>query len=128
MNQAYKPEGYGSVSIYIMANGAQRVIDFLAQTFSAKQLRRTDNADGSIMHVEVQVDDSVVMIADAGEGFPAFPVWVHVYVADVDATYRRALDAGGVSVQAPVQKGDVDKRSGVMDPAGNTWWISTQVG
>jgi PhnB protein len=51
-----------------------------------------------------------------------------VYVDSVDETYRRALDAGGVSVQPPKQKGqDPDRRGGVKDPAGNTWWIATQV-
>lgn len=128
MNQSYKPEGYASVSVYVMAEGAQRVIDFLKATFDAKETRRYDNPDGTIGHVEVQIDDTVVMLAEAGEGFPAFPVWLHVYVPDVDATYQCALAAGGVSVQEPVQKGDPDRRGGVKDPAGNTWWIATQVG
>jgi uncharacterized glyoxalase superfamily protein PhnB len=68
------------------------------------------------------------MLADGGGQVPAFPVWLHVYVPDVDATYRRALAAGGVSVQEPSQQGDPDRRGGVKDPAGNTWWIATQVG
>lgn len=128
MDQSYKPPGYASVSAYIMVDGAQRVINFLTETFDARQLRRYDNPDGSIMHAEVKIDDTVVMLADGGEGYPAFPVWLHVYVADVDATYQRALDAGGTSVQEPVQKDDPDRRAGVKDPAGNTWWIATQVG
>jgi uncharacterized glyoxalase superfamily protein PhnB len=104
------------------------VIDFLTQTCDARQTRRTDLPDGSIMHAEVQIDDTVVMLADAGGEFPAFPAWLHVYVPDVDATYQRALEAGGISVQEPVQKeGDTDRRGGVKDPAGNTWWIATQV-
>jgi PhnB protein len=127
MPAAYKPEGYNSVSVYIMASGAQRVIDFLKSAFDATALRRFDNPDGTIMHAEVRVGDSVVMIAEAGGGYPAFPVWLHVYVPDVDALFKRALAAGGVSVQEPVQKpGDPDRRGGVQDPAGNTWWISTQ--
>ncbi|MDY7230484.1 VOC family protein [Hyalangium rubrum] len=128
MSRVYKPEGYASVSVYVMANGAQRVIDFLKKTFDAKDLRRYDNPDGTIMHAEVRIDDTVVMISDGGGNFPAFPVWLHVYVPDVDATYQRALAAGGISVQEPQQKGDPDRRGGVKDPAGNTWWISTQVG
>jgi PhnB protein len=113
MNKQYKPQGYASVSVYIMANKAQRVIDFLKDTFDARQTRRTDLPDGSIMHAEVQIDDAVVMIADASDVFPAFPVWLHVYVPDVDATYRRALGAGGVSVQEPSQtEGEPDRRGG----------------
>jgi len=129
MSSGYKPEGYNSVSVYIVANGAQRVVDFLKKTFNAGELRRFDTPDGKIMHGEVRVGDTVVMIADAGGNYPAFPAWLHVYVPDVDATYKKALDAGGISVQAPVRKeGDPDKRGGVKDPAGNTWWISTQMG
>jgi len=128
MNGPYKPQGYASVSVYIMADGAQRVIDFLEKTFDARQTRRTDLPDGSIRHAEVQVEDTIVMIADASGEFPAFPVWLHVYVPDVDATYRRALEAGGVSVQEPYQAGsEPDRRAGVRDPSGNTWWIATQL-
>jgi uncharacterized glyoxalase superfamily protein PhnB len=128
MSKTYKPEGYSSVSAYIVTEGAQRVIDFFKQTFGATQLRRFENPDGKIMHAEVRIDDTVVMIADAGGNYPPFPVWLHVYVQDVDKTYQKALEAGGTSVQAPVRKeGDPDKRGGVKDPGGNTWWIATQM-
>ncbi len=129
MNRSYKPDGYPSVSAYVMVDGAQRVIDFLKKTFNATELRRIDGPGGSISHVEVRIEDSVVMLSDGGGSFPAFPIWLHVYVPDVDATYQRALAAGGVAVQEPRQKqDDPDRRSGVKDPSGNTWWISTQVG
>jgi uncharacterized glyoxalase superfamily protein PhnB len=124
-----KPRGYPAVSVYLVAQGAQAVIDFLRNTFGATQLRRFDTPDGKIMHAEVRIDDSVIMIADSGGTYPAFPSWLHIYVDDVDKTYQRALAAGGVSVQEPVRKeGDTDKRGGVKDPAGNTWWIATQLG
>jgi PhnB protein len=128
MDVIYKPEGYNSASVYIVADGAQKVIDFLKNTFEATDLRRFDAPDGNIMHAEVRIDDTIVMIADAGGAYPAFPVWVHVYVPDAQATYRKALAVGGVSVQEPVHKpGDPDLRGGVKDPCGNTWWISTQL-
>jgi PhnB protein len=123
-----KPSGYSTVSPYLIAVGAQAVIDFLKQVFGAEQLRRYDLPDGSIMHAEVRIGDTVVMLGDAGENWPAVPAHLHVYVDDVDATYRRALEAGGLSVQPPERKGqDPDRRGGVTDPAGNTWWIATQV-
>ena len=128
MNRPYKPEGYPSVSVYVVANGTQRVIDFLKKTFDATELRRYEHPNGAIMHAEVRIDDTVVMLSEGQAGYPPFPVWLHVYVPDVDATYRRALEAGGVSVQEPQQKGDPDRRGGVKDPAGNTWWIATQLG
>jgi uncharacterized glyoxalase superfamily protein PhnB len=127
MGKLYKPEGYASVSAYIMVDGAQQLIDFLIATFDAKVTRRFDNPDGTIMHGEVQIDDTIVMLADGGQGYPAFPVWLHVYVPDVDATYQKALAAGGVSVQEPEKKDDPDRRAGVKDPTGNTWWLATQV-
>ena len=127
MSTAWKPEGYNSVSVYLVANHAQRVIDFLKKTFDAADLRRFDAPDGKIMHAEVHIGGTVVMIADASGAYPAFPAWLHVYVPDVDATYKKALAAGGVSVQEPTQRdGDPDRRGGVKDSAGNTWWISTQ--
>ena len=124
----YKPEGYTSVAPYLIVDGAERTIEFLMKAFGAAELRRFPAPDGGIMHAEVRIDDTVLMFADSGGPHAAFPVWLHVYVPDVDATYRRALDAGGTSVQEPVQKDDPDRRGGVKDPAGNTWWIATQVG
>lgn len=126
MPVSYKPDGYPSVSVYIMANDARAVIDFVEKTFDAITTRRFDKEDGSVNHAEIKIDDTIVMIADGGNS--SFPAWLHVYVPDVDVTYQRALEAGGESVQEPVQKDDPDRRSGVKDVAGNIWWISTQVG
>jgi PhnB protein len=90
-------------------------------------LRRFPDESGRLMHAEVRIDDSVVMLADGHEHWPPIAANVHVYVSDVDAIYRRALDAGATSVQEPVQKDDEDKRSGVRDAGGTTWWIATRV-
>lgn len=129
MNASWKREGYSDVSAYLVADGAQRVIEFMKKTFDATALRRFDGPDGKIMHAEMRIGDTVVMIADGGGAYPAFPVWLHVYVRDVDATYKRALEAGGVAVQEPVRRGEEpDRRAGVKDMCGNTWWMSTQVG
>ena len=124
----HKPETYNSVSVYIVADNAQRVIDFLKKTFDATDLRRFAAPDGKIMHAEVRLDDTVVMIADASGAYPAFPVWIHVYVTNAEATYKKALAAGAASVQEPTRRpGDPDLRGGVKDSCGNTWWISTQL-
>ena len=84
-------------------------------------------ADGRLAHAEVRIGDSVVMLADGGEGWPPISAHVHLYVTDVDASYRLALEAGATSVQEPVRKDDADKRGGVRDAGGTTWWIATQV-
>ena len=127
MNPSYKPAGYNSVSPCLIVNGAAQTITFLVTAFDTVELRRFPGAVGRIMHSEVRFDDTVVMIADEVEGWPAAPAPVHVYVADVDESYRRALAAGANSVQAPVKKDDADKRGGVKDAGGTTWWIGTKV-
>jgi uncharacterized glyoxalase superfamily protein PhnB len=128
MSDAHKPEGYTSVAPYLIVNGADGTMAFLERALGAKMLRRIASADGKVMHAEVRLDDTIVMIADAVEGWPAVPAHVHIYVQDVDATYARALEAGATSVQAPVKKDDNDKRGGVKDAGGTTWWIATRVG
>lgn len=124
----YKPAGYTSVAPYLIVAGASATIDFLEEVFDATELRRFADPDGKVMHAEVRLDDTVVMLGDANEGWPPAPAHVHVYVSDVDATYARALAAGATSVQEPVRKQDEDKRGGVKDDGGTTWWISTRVG
>jgi len=128
MSSLHKPQGYTTVSPYLIVNGASCAIDFLKRVFGAVELRRFPDAAGKIMHAEVRIDDTVVMIADGAEGWPPIPAYVHVYVADVDAIYKRALEAGAASVQAPIKKEDADKRGGVKDAGGTTWWIATKVG
>lgn len=125
----HKPQGYSSASPYIVVARAQEVIDFLTSAFGAVPLRRFEKPDGAIMHAEVKIEDSVIMLAEGGEEWPPSPCWIHLYLADVDEAYRRALAAGGASIHEPrQQEGDPDRRGGVLDPAGNSWWISTQVG
>jgi len=124
---SYKPDGYTSVSPYLIVAGASATIDFLRRVFAADEIRRFADPAGRVMHAEVRIDDTVVMIADGADLWPAMPSHVHVYVRDVDATYSRALEAGATSVQEPVKKQDPDKRGGVKDAGGTTWWISTKI-
>ncbi len=91
---SHKPEDYSTVSPYLVVDGAAATIDFLTEVFDAVELRRFPDEDGRLMHAEVRIDDTVVMLADSVEEWPPFPSHVHVYVRDVDATYRRALEAG----------------------------------
>ena len=125
---AYKPPKYTTVSPYLIVSGASATIDFLTQVFGATEIRRFPDPGGKLMHAEVRIDDTVVMLADGAEGWPPIPSYVHVYVKDVDAIYTRALAAGAESVQEPVKKADEDKRGGVKDAGGTTWWIATRVG
>ncbi|MEX2235399.1 MAG: VOC family protein [Cyclobacteriaceae bacterium] len=128
MYQPYKPDGYNSVSPYLIVNGAQKILDLLKKIFNASELRRYGMPDGKIVHAEVKVDDSVIMMADATEMYPPNQLLIHVYVRDSDSVYKGALDAGCEAVQAPREhEGDPDRRGIFKDFAGNLWSVSTQL-
>ncbi len=128
MNKQFKPDKYNSVSPYIMVDDAQRLIDMLVQIFDAKEIRRYNRPDGKIMHAEIQVDDSIIMIADSTDKYPAYHLWIHVYVSDTESTFNKAVNYGCEPIEKPVQKdGDPDFRGTFKDFAGNFWAIGTQL-
>lgn len=127
MSKTFKPNGYNAVSPYFIVKGAQQFIDFLKTIFDAQELRRFDNADGTIMHAEIKIDDSVIMLGDASEKWPPVPVVMHVYVANVDETFQKAVDAGCEVMEKPAtREGDPDKRGTFKDFWGNMWSLGTQ--
>lgn len=127
MGVPYKPNTYSTVSPYLIVDRASATIDFLKQVFDAVELRRFPDARGKLMHAEVRIEDTVLMLADGGDGWSSPASHVHIYVKDVDATYQRALKAGATSVQEPVKKDDEDRRGGIKDASGTTWWIATKM-
>lgn len=110
------PEGYHSVTPYLIVEGAAELLDFLREAFGAEQRVRMDTPDGSVAHAEVTIGDSVVMLADASEQWPANPGALHLYVEDCDTVYRRALEAGATEIQAPRDEFYGDRSGCVRDP------------
>ena len=128
MNKYFKPTGYNSVSPYFIVNGAQKLIDLMKQIFNATELRRYDLPDGTIMHAEIKIDDSVIMLGDSSDKFPPIPLVIHVYVPNVDETFEKAIDAGCEIVEKPKEgEGDPDRRATFKDFAGNLWSVGTQL-
>lgn len=128
MSKEFKPAGYNSVSPYFIVNGAQRFVDLMKKIFDAKELRRYNMPDGTIMHAEIQIDDSVIMLGDASEKFPAVPMVMHVYVPNVDETFDKAIHAGCEIIERPKEgKDDPDRRATFKDFAGNMWSVGTQI-
>ena len=128
MSATYKPEGYSTVSPYLVVNGAAETIDFLIDVFDATELRRFPAENGGLVHAEVRLDDTVIMLADSNDSFAAAPSHVHVYVEDVNRIYQQAVEAGARSVQEPRQQSEEeDRRAAVQDSGGTTWWIATKV-
>src|ERR1700754_414645 len=126
MSNPFKPTGYNSVSPYFIVKGAQKFIDLMKTIFDAKEMRRFDNPDGTIMHAEIKIDDSVIMLGDASDRWPPATVVMHVYVPDVDAVFQKALDAGCEVMEKPsTREGDPDKRGTFKDFWGNMWSLGT---
>jgi PhnB protein len=121
------PEGYRTVTPYLVVEGAASVLDFVKQAFGAEEKFRMDTPDGKIGHAEVQIGDSIVMMGDAGAEHPAMPAMIHLYLEDCDATYERALAAGATSEREPTDQFYGDRSAGVRDSTGNLWWIATHV-
>jgi PhnB protein len=123
----WKPEGYPSVSPYLMCPEPEALIAFMVAVFGAGQVRRFDRPDGSLMHVEMRIDDSIVMVGGGATQFLSSDVHIHLYVPDAAAVYERASAHGAEAVLPPMRKtADDDLRSGFKDPAGNMWWVAAQ--
>lgn len=128
MNADFKPANYNSVSPYFIVNGGQKFIDLMKAIFKVKELRRYDMPDGTIMHAELQIDDSVIMLGDSSDKFPPVPLVMHVYVPNVDEVFKKAIDAGCEIVEKPKEReGDPDRRATFKDFAGNMWSVGTQL-
>jgi len=121
------PDGYHSVTPYLMVTGASQFITFMAAVFDAKVTVQLLQADGTPGHTELQVGDSLIMLSEANADRPATPIMLHIYVEDVDAAFERAVKAGGKVVAAPANQFYGDRSGGIIEPSGNTIWIATHV-
>ncbi|MDX2130337.1 MAG: VOC family protein [Chloroherpetonaceae bacterium] len=123
----FKPKNYNSVSPYFMVVDAERLIELLSNIFDAKIHRRYEKPDGKIMHIEIQIDDSIIMMSHSTVDYPSNRYWMHVYVPDVDATFAKAISLGCEIVDEPRTKAnDSDRRGTFKDFAGNMWSVATQ--
>lgn len=130
-----KPSGYNSVQPYLIIKNCADALEFYKKAFGVTERMRMTRPDGRIGHAEIQVGDSVIMMADEHPDMDAFspqhyggsPVSLHIYVEDCDAAYRRAMTAGSTSVREPADQSYGDRNAGVLDPFGYKWWLSTHV-
>jgi len=121
------PDGYPTVTPYLMVADAAKFIDFMSAVFAARTTEQLLRPDGKIGHTELRVGDSLIMLSEASDMHPATPVMLHVYVEDVDAAFERAVRAGGTVVAKPSNQFYGDRSGGVKEPSGNTIWIATHV-
>ena len=125
------PKGYRTLTPYIVAQDAAGLIDFVKQAFGAEETFRSIGSAGGI-HAEVRVGDSMLMMGGGGPGLKLSgkpkQFGFHYYVPDCDATYRRALEAGGTSIDEPRDQPYGERSANVRDSAGNFWYIATYQG
>lgn len=121
------PEGYGTVTPYLIVPDAAAQIDFLRDAFGAVEAGRFADPDGRIMHASVTIGDSPVMLGEATDEWKPMPCVLHLYVEDTDAVYARAIEAGATSLREPADQFYGDRTGGIQDSAGNQWWIATHV-
>jgi uncharacterized glyoxalase superfamily protein PhnB len=121
------PEGYHTVTPYLIVGGAAKLIDFMKAGLGAQERGRMAGPDGRIMHAEVAIGDSVIMLSDAGPENPPMTAMLHLYVEDADAVYRQALQAGATSIREPGDQFYGDRSAGVRDAFGNQWWLATHI-
>ncbi|KND38827.1 VOC family protein [Streptomyces acidiscabies] len=121
------PEGYTTVTPWIISRDTVRLIDYLKRAFDAEELACLKGEDGSVDHAEVRIGDSVVMMFDTRPEWPPTPGFLRLYVEDADAVHRRAVAAGGTSVTEVTHLFFGDRVGRVRDPLGNLYWIQTRV-
>lgn len=121
------PEGFNTVTPYLIVDGADHFIRFLVNAFDGKELGRTTDDDDRIVHAQVRIGSSTLMISEASKDYKATSAAYYLYVDDADAVVSRALDQGASLEMAVDDKPYGDRQGGITDPFGNTWWISQRL-
>lgn len=123
----YVPEGYGTVFPYMMVEDIEGFITFLKNVFDAKELGRTV-MKGRVANCRLRVGTTSFMVSEVdGVNFKPLPSAYYIYVENTDATFAKALSHGAKRVFDPADMPYQDRQAGVIDPAGNYWWISTRL-
>jgi len=125
MGNEWTPAKYASVVPTLRADNGDRLLDFLQFVFEAEVLHRATDSKGKITHAEVRIGHGIVEVSDANEAWPATEASLHVFVQNADACYKRALEAGAVSLYEPADMPYGERSGGIQDEFGNSWFIAT---
>ena len=119
------PENYNTVMPYLILKDASGFLSFTKNLFNAKELQKVTDDDGSIRHAEIKIGDSTIMIGGSGGQWNPQPAGLYIHVEDADKSYKKALELGAESVMEPSDQ-SYGRSSGVLDPFGNTWWLTSE--
>jgi PhnB protein len=121
------PDGYHTVSPYLTVADAAALLDFVTRAFDARPGHVMRSGDGRVMHADVTIGDSHVMMGQAQGEWTPMPAQLYLYVADCDALFAKAVAAGGTVVSQPETQFYGDRHGCVKDSNGNLWWLATHV-
>lgn len=121
------PEGYNTVTPYLVVKSPETLIEFAKEVFDAKEHDINKTPDGKITHAEIQIGDSKVMIGCECDQNKGMASMLYLYVKDVDSVYSKALKAGAEKIQPVKDQFYGDRSGGVRDSNGIQWWIATHV-
>ncbi len=122
------PPGYHSVTPYLKVRDAAAMFDFYKSAFNGQEIMRVPAPDGSrLMHCEVLIGDSHIMFAEGADTEHSHQTGIMLYVEDADATYAKAITAGGKAL-SPMEDKEYGRSGGIQDPSGYAWWITTSKG
>lgn len=119
------PEGYGNVIPFLICTGAEDVIKFAQDAFGAKLSDFSKSESGAFRHATIHIRDSAIMLSEGSAEYPAQPTMLYIYFENVDEVYKKAIEAGGVSLREPTNEFYGDRTCGVSDPSGNQWWLAS---
>ncbi len=119
------PEGYQSITPYFTVVDADRLIEFLTAAFDADVIKEDRHEDNRIQHARLRIGNSIIMLNESSDNYPANTSQMHLYMVDTDGAYDLALKLGAVSLMEPNDRPHGDRMAGIKDPCGNVWWIAT---
>jgi len=126
--KTYRPPGFETVNSYLFSKNPQELIDFLKNAFYAEEINRSLNPkDKTISNCILKIGTSCFMISQAPKSFFGMRTAFYLYVSDVDEMHRRAIENGAKVEFEPADMDYGDRQSGIVDPAGNYWWISKRL-
>jgi PhnB protein len=121
------PDGYHTVTPYLVVPDARRLLEFVKQAFGAEVKFEMAGPGGGIAHAEFRIGDSMIMCGQSGPDHAPFPAMLHLYVPNADAIFGQAVAAGATVVRPIADQFYGDRTGGVKDPFGNQWWVATHI-
>ncbi len=119
------PDGLHTITPYFTVRDAARLIEFLVAAFDATIILDKRYSNNTIQHARLRIGDSILMMNESTDEYPANVSQIHLYVENIDTTFSKALEAGAIVLMEPNSRPHGDRMAGVKDPCGNVWWIAT---